>query len=138
MDGFYPLTDEAIDEQLTRTSPGNYALGYCDGDDFLVLYVGRSDSDLKQRLHQCVGAPSRYQRYAPSAKAPWGLRPRRGVPWDSPALARVGLAVDSSYTHFAFSYAPSAEAAFAKECRNYDDFVGNAGLDSEAPRRHAI
>jgi hypothetical protein len=28
MSGSYPLTAEAIDERLTRKSPGNYALGY--------------------------------------------------------------------------------------------------------------
>jgi hypothetical protein len=27
MRGSYPLNKDAIDEQLTRTSPGNYALG---------------------------------------------------------------------------------------------------------------
>src|SRR5690606_3113785 len=36
MRGSYPLTDEAIDEALTRTSPGNYALGYLDEGTFLV------------------------------------------------------------------------------------------------------
>src|SRR5512138_2635563 len=45
MSGPYPLTDDAIDETLTRTSPGNYALGYLDGETFRVFYVGRSDSD---------------------------------------------------------------------------------------------
>jgi hypothetical protein len=40
--------------------------------------------------------------------------------------------VESSYTRFAYSYASSAEAAFEKECRNYDDFGGSAGLDNEA------
>ena len=47
MSGSYPLSDEAIDEALTRTSPGNYALGYMDGDTFSVFYVGRSDSDVR-------------------------------------------------------------------------------------------
>jgi hypothetical protein len=44
----------------------------------------------------------------------------------------VGAAADDRYTHFAYSYAPSAEAAFAKECRNYDDFGGYGGLDNSA------
>ena len=73
MSGSFPLSDEAIDETLMRTSPGNYALGYMDGDAFVVFYVGRSDGDLRQRLHDWVGMPSRYERYASVAKAPWGV-----------------------------------------------------------------
>jgi hypothetical protein len=51
----------------------------------------------------------------------------------------VGVEVDSSYTRFAYSYAPSAEEAFAKEWRNYDDFGGSDGLDNATPpsRRQA-
>jgi hypothetical protein len=54
------------------------------------------------------------------------------LPFGVPALDRVGIGVDSSYTSFAYSYAPSAEAAFEKECRNYHDFGGSDGLDNEA------
>ncbi len=46
---------KAIDEVLTRTSPGNNALGYMDDDTFNVFYVGRSDSDVSERLHEWVG-----------------------------------------------------------------------------------
>jgi hypothetical protein len=133
MNGSYPLNDEAIDEMMSRTSAGNYALGYMDGTTFMVFYVGRSDSDVRRRLHEWVGAPSRYERYAPSTKAAWGSRPRGYLPPGAPALDRVGIGVESSYTRFAYSYAPSAEAAFEKECRNYDDFGGSDGLDNEAP-----
>ena len=132
MNGSYPLSHEAIDERVGRMSPGNYALGYMDGTTFMVFYVGRSDSDVKQRLHDWVGAPSRYERYAPSSKAAWGSRPRRCFPQGTPALDRVGIGVDSMYTSFAYSYAGSAEAAFEKECRNYHDFGGSDGLDNEA------
>ena len=59
MCGSYPLDDESIDDLITRTSPGNYALGYLDGDEFSVFYVGRSDSDLRRRLHEWVDMPSR-------------------------------------------------------------------------------
>ncbi len=133
MSGSYPLSDEAIDEALTRTSPGNYALGYLDGATFVVYYVGRSDSDVRHRLHDWVGAPSRYERYAPSRQAAWGSRRSGPMPLGIPALGRVGAGGDSSYTRFAYSYAASAEAAFEKECRNYDDFGGSDGLDNEAP-----
>ena len=133
MNGSYPLTAEAIDETLTRSSPGNYALGYMDGDTFAVFYVGRSDSDVKHRLHEWVGAPSRYDQYAPSTRAAWGVHRRGLMPMDVAAQGRVGAAVDASYTRFAYSYAPSAEAAFEKEWRNYDYFGGSAGLDNTAP-----
>jgi hypothetical protein len=133
MNGSYPLSDEAIDEVLTRTSPGNYALGYMEDTTFVVFYVGRSDSDVRQRLHDWVGAPSRYDRYAPASKAAWASCRSGLMPPGRPALGRVGVGLDSSYTHFAYSYAPSAEAAFEKECRNYDDFGGSGELDNEAP-----
>ena len=62
MRGFYPLNDEAIDHELTQSSPGNYALGYMDGDTFLVFYVGRSDSDVRDCLHGWVRRPGRQKR----------------------------------------------------------------------------
>jgi hypothetical protein len=130
MSGPYPLSDEAIDEAVTRTSPGNYALGYMDGDTFNVFYVGRSDSDVRQRLHEWVGMPSQYENYASPAKAPWEMHRRGQLPVDSPALGRVGNA-ESRYTRFAYSYARSAEEAYAKEWRNYDAFCGSRGLDNE-------
>jgi hypothetical protein len=130
MSGSYPLSDETIDEALTRTSPGNYALGYMDGATFNVFYVGRSDSDVRQRLHEWVRMPSRYENHASPAKASWGLHRRGPLPVDAPALGRVGNA-ESSYTRFAYSYARSAEEAYAKEWRNYDAFGGSHGLDNE-------
>jgi len=133
MDGSFPLTAESIDEELTRTSPGNYALGYMDGGTFVVFYVGRSDSDVRRCLHEWVGAASQYEAYAPSGRAPWGVHRRGTFPLNAPALSNVGK-IDSSYTSFAYSYAPSAEAAYAKEWRNYDDFGGSQRLDnSTAP-----
>ena len=130
MSGSFPLDDAMIDETVSRTSPGNYALGYMDGSTFQVFYVGRSDSDVRSRLHEWVGAPSQCRRYASSAQAAWAAHPRRGSPVDAPALGPVGATMDSSYTRFAYSYAPTAEAAFEEECRNYDDFGGNGGLDN--------
>jgi len=131
MSGPFPLTDEAIDEALLQTSPGNYALGYMDGDAFVVYFVGRADSDLRRRLHDWVGTPSRYERYAPSTRAPCGTRVRGFPLLDTPALERVGMDVDSSYTRFAYSYTSSADAAFAEECRNFHDFGADHGLDNE-------
>lgn len=133
MTGSYELDDEAIDRVLTRASPGNYALGYMDGEDFSVFYVGRSDTDVRRRLHEWVGMPSRYERYAPASRAAWASRRGGPLPLGLPAAGRVGIAVDSSYTRFAYSYAASAEAAFEKECRNYEDFGGSRILDNEVP-----
>ena len=50
MQGPYSFTSSEIDKILTRTSPGNYALGRTDDDTFFVSYVGRSDSDINQEL----------------------------------------------------------------------------------------
>jgi hypothetical protein len=133
MSGSYPLEDGAIDAAVGRRSAGNYALGYLEDGAFVVFYVGRSDCDVRRRLHDWVGAPSRYGRWASSARAAWGAHRRAAFPVDAPELDRVGASVDSSYTRFAFSYASSAEAAFEKECRNYDEFGGSAGLDNTSP-----
>jgi hypothetical protein len=133
MSGSFPLDDATIDEMVSRRSPGNYALGYLDGGTFLVFYVGRSDSDVRRRLHEWVNAPSRDERYAPATRAPWAAHRHAGSPLDVPARGRVGADVDSRYTRFAFSYASSAEAAFEKECRNYDDFGSCGALDNAAP-----
>jgi len=126
----YPLTHEAIDEVLTRTSPGNYTLGYLDGTTFVVFYVGRSDSDVRKSLHAWVDAPSRYDRYAPASKAAWASRCGGLMPLGRPALGRVRNA-ETGYTRFAYSYARSAEEAYAKQWRNYDAFGGSQGLDNE-------
>jgi len=74
MKGPYKLTTEKIDEVVTRTSPGNYALGYVRDNTFYVCYVGRSDTDINERLKQWVGKkPNRYTHfkfsYATSPKA---------------------------------------------------------------------
>jgi len=133
----YPLTHEAIDEVLTRKSPGNYTLGYLDGTTFVVFYVGRSDSDVGRRLHDWVGAPSRYDRYAPDCKAAWASCRGDLMPLDRPAAGPVQNA-DTSYTHFAYSYARSAEQAYAEEWRNYDAFGGSHALDNETQPVSAV
>ncbi|GAI79270.1 unnamed protein product, partial [marine sediment metagenome] len=53
--------------------PGNYALGYInDKGTFIVLYVGRSDDDLNNRLHDWTGS-TKYKSFkasvAPSLKS---------------------------------------------------------------------
>ena len=64
MEGPYTLTREKVDEEVTKTSLGNYALGYVDDDTFYVCYVGRSDDDVNKRLKSWVGVkPSRYTHF---------------------------------------------------------------------------
>ena len=130
MNGSYPLTDRSIDQQILRVSPGNYALGYIEDDTFVVFYVGRSDSDLRAKLHTWVGAPGEFDRHALTGKAPWALRMGRTLPLGVPRFAPVSHCSDAGYTRFAFSYAPSSQAAFEKECRNYEDFGRQNGLDN--------
>jgi hypothetical protein len=130
------LSEEEIDREVTRTSPGNYALGYLDGGTFVTFYVGRSDADLNECLHAWVGVESRPHRFAAMAKAAYGTRRRRhGHAPGAPALQPVGIVVDGRYTHFVFRYAASAQAAFENECRSYHDFGGSFGLDNE---RHPV
>jgi hypothetical protein len=74
LNGPFNFNGATIDVQITRTSPGNYALGYVTGDKtFIVLYVGRADEDLNIRLHQHIGESSKYKSfkwdYATSPKA---------------------------------------------------------------------
>jgi len=129
MSGSFPLSHGAIDDVVTQRSPGNFALGYLDGPTFLVFYVGRSDSDVRARLHAWVGAPSRCGHASPAhsgtAIARW-----IGGHGAVASLACPSTGTASAYTRFAFSYAASADAAFAKQCRNYDDFGGSRQLDN--------
>lgn len=50
------LRNERIDEAVTRTSPGVYALDKTTTGPFQVNYVGRADEDLKKRLKDWVGS----------------------------------------------------------------------------------
>ena len=44
MNGPYTFDRNTINAEVTRTSPGNYALGYISGSTFHALYVGRAVS----------------------------------------------------------------------------------------------
>lgn len=51
MDGPFSLTNEEIDRRIASGKPGNYAYGRKDEEGaFLVQYVGRSDTDLNDRI----------------------------------------------------------------------------------------
>lgn len=123
------LSDATIDEAMTRTSPGNYALGYMDSGRFQVFYVGRSDSDLREHLHRWVGKPSLGAKGYATGRGVWETHLNRQHPFDKATLPRVANA-NSSYTHFAYCWAPSSEAAYAKQWRNFDAFGGERALDN--------
>lgn len=55
MEGPYELTSEKVDEVVTKTSAGNYALGRVANSTFYVRYVGRSDSDVNRELKSKLG-----------------------------------------------------------------------------------
>ena len=69
--GPFPLTDTGIDNNVTKTSPGAYALGYTNDENaFRISRIGRSDTDVNNRLHDYIDdyKQFKYEYYA-SAKA---------------------------------------------------------------------
>jgi hypothetical protein len=67
----FKLSDEAINNIVTKTSPGVYALDKTSSGPFKPSYVGRSDSDINARLHRWAN-DGRYKffqgRYCDSAE----------------------------------------------------------------------
>jgi hypothetical protein len=57
MNGPFDFTSEEIDKQVESNRIGNYALGYMNGDTFMVKYVGRSDTDLNLELKARLDRP---------------------------------------------------------------------------------
>mgnify|MGYP007017318806 CR=1 FL=1 len=109
MQGPYPLTKDKIDEIITKTSAGNYALGYVNEDKtFIVQYVGRADIDVSDRKSVV---------YVGRA--------------DADVASRLKQHVGEKYKRFKYSYATSPKAAFEKECHNYHDFGESKSLDNK-------
>ena len=71
MSGPYDLTENDVNNAVSKTSAGNYALGYVnEGGTFIVQYVGRADSDVNERLHDWEGKYKKFKySYASSPKA---------------------------------------------------------------------
>ena len=71
LNGPHTLDSETVEKTVTKTSPGNYALGRVKDDGkFYVNYVGRADKDLATRLKQHAGKYERFKYgYATSPKA---------------------------------------------------------------------
>lgn len=130
MGRLHALSEGAIAAAVSETSPGNFALGYFEGTSFTVFYVGRSDSDVSACLQAWVGAPSCPRSHASPSHAPWRSRPVPLHGLGTRALGRTPFGIDTAYTHFAFCYAPSAIAAFERECRDYHELGGSEGLDN--------
>ena len=65
MEGCYNFTSSEIDRVVTRTSPGNYALGHTKDDGtFIVEYVGRSDSNVNQELKARLDSKYKHFKYS--------------------------------------------------------------------------
>lgn len=64
------LSNEKVDTYVTQTKPGVYALDETTKGPFTVSYVGRSDTNLNQRLKDWVGSKYKYFEfdYATSPK----------------------------------------------------------------------
>lgn len=63
MQGAYDLTNVKIDELISNSRVGNYALGIINQktNKFVVKYVGRSETDLNARLKQHVGRHPKFK-----------------------------------------------------------------------------
>ena len=65
MEGPYNFTSSEIDRVVTRTSYGNYALGYTKDDGtFIVQYVGRSDTDVNLELKARLTSKYKHFKYS--------------------------------------------------------------------------
>ena len=71
LQGPYPLSFDAIDAAVRSKSAGVYALGHADAQGrFCINHVGRSDSDLRSRLLDCIGSERLFKYgYLPSSQA---------------------------------------------------------------------
>ncbi|MFA5022164.1 MAG: hypothetical protein WC508_03735 [Patescibacteria group bacterium] len=70
LEGPFTLSHESIDFAVKLTRPGTYVLGRLNTNrTFIVEYVGRSDTDLNDRLHDWVESyPMFKASYFPSAE----------------------------------------------------------------------
>ena len=65
MTGPFIFNKDSIEKNVKPNIIGNYALGYVNTNTnvFIVLYVGRSDSDLQGRLIQHIGEDERFKHF---------------------------------------------------------------------------
>ncbi len=68
--GPFPLTDHGIIDNVTKTSPGAYALGKTRYATYYIGRVGRSDDDVNRRLHDYIWDYEQFKyEYYPPPKA---------------------------------------------------------------------
>ena len=61
MKSSYVLTQKSVDDEITKISAGNFALGYeTKSGLFVVEYYGRSDTDLNSEIKKWI---DRYERF---------------------------------------------------------------------------
>ncbi len=60
--GSFPLTAESIDREVKYISPGTFGLGVLGHDGrFMMLFVGRSDTDVRKALKSFIGKANRFK-----------------------------------------------------------------------------
>src|SRR5438445_13818835 len=69
MYGSYPLTADGVNNAVTATAPGVYMLGKIENGTFYVGYVGRSDTDVNDRLQDHVKLSDSHFQFAYCASA---------------------------------------------------------------------
>jgi len=103
MTGPYDFNKDSIDINVTKVSSGNYALGFLDknSDNFHVTYIGRSDTDVNDRLKKQLSVTK-----------------------------NIISKYETKSLSFKYSYASSPKEAFEKECYNYHNFVNSKKLSN--------
>jgi hypothetical protein len=62
LNGPFALTEAVINQEVTKTSPGAYALDQShESGGFHITYVGRSDKDVNARLREHLGKYKRFK-----------------------------------------------------------------------------
>lgn len=67
MPGRYLLDASTVDEIVMKKSAGNFALGYMQYASFIVRYIGRSDSDVKEEIKKHIGKGYCYFKFSYAA-----------------------------------------------------------------------
>jgi len=63
MFGPFDFTVESIDNNITYSKPGDYALGFQNSSGlFVICYIGRAEKDLRTELKCFIGTP-RYDKF---------------------------------------------------------------------------
>ena len=63
MQGPFLFTSEDIDRQVNIPSVGVFALGYLQGIDFVVIYIGRAEEDLRSTIKTWLGKDEKYKMF---------------------------------------------------------------------------